>query len=111
MIDHTGAYFRRDGTGNNFLAGKSPNADQEPATDNLEVDYDWFNEQIWPFIAHRVPAFNGIKVQTAWSGFYEYNTFDENGIIGSHPYFENIYFATGFSGHGEQYMRFCRVLK
>lgn len=41
-------------------------------------------------------------MKSSWAGFYEYNTFDENGIIGQHPFHRNIYIATGFSGHGIQ---------
>nr|XP_023012360.1 FAD-dependent oxidoreductase domain-containing protein 1-like [Leptinotarsa decemlineata] len=45
---------------------------------------------------------DNLQVTGAWSGFYEYNTFDMNGIIGPHPYFLNMYIASGFSGHGIQ---------
>jgi FAD-dependent oxidoreductase domain-containing protein 1 len=41
-------------------------------------------------------------VKSSWAGYYEYNTFDENGIIGQHPHHNNLYIATGFSGHGIQ---------
>jgi len=41
-------------------------------------------------------------VKSSWAGYYEYNTFDENGIIGRHPYHKNVLIATGFSGHGIQ---------
>jgi len=41
-------------------------------------------------------------VKSSWAGYYEYNTFDENGIIGQHPFHRNVYIATGFSGHGIQ---------
>lgn len=101
-VDPSQTYFRRDGLAGNFLVGRSPDADCEPNCDNLDVDYDYFQDQIWPNIAHRVPAFESAKVCSAWSGFYEYNTFDENGIIGPHPYYINMYIATGFSGHGIQ---------
>lgn len=101
-IDPSQTYFRRDGLTGNYLIGRSPDADCEPNCDNLNVDYDFFQDMIWPNIAHRVPAFESAKVCSAWSGFYEYNTFDENGIIGPHPYYINMYIATGFSGHGIQ---------
>lgn len=43
-----------------------------------------------------------LKVTSAWAGYYDYNTLDQNGIIGVHPLINNMYFATGFSGHGLQ---------
>ncbi|KAG5889634.1 hypothetical protein JTB14_028914 [Gonioctena quinquepunctata] len=102
VIDHSGLYFRRDGLGGTFISGLSPDPEDEPPTNNLDVDYKYFDEKMWPLLAKRVPAFEAIKVTGAWSGFYDYNTYDENGIIGPHPYYNNLYIASGFSGHGIQ---------
>ncbi|XP_075888052.1 FAD-dependent oxidoreductase domain-containing protein 1 [Nelusetta ayraudi] len=102
LIDHSGVYFRREGLGGNYIAGASPEEAEEPDTGNLEVDHQFFEDRVWPHLANRVPAFEKLKVTSAWAGFYDYNTFDQNGIIGLHPLINNMYFATGFSGHGLQ---------
>ncbi|TKS83203.1 FAD-dependent oxidoreductase domain-containing protein 1 [Collichthys lucidus] len=102
LIDYSGIYFRREGLGGNYIAGTSPEEAEEPDTSNLEVDHQFFEDKIWPYLANRVPAFEKLKVTSAWAGFYDYNTFDQNGIIGIHPMVNNMYFATGFSGHGLQ---------
>uniref|UniRef100_A0A182X2Y4 FAD dependent oxidoreductase domain-containing protein n=1 Tax=Anopheles quadriannulatus TaxID=34691 RepID=A0A182X2Y4_ANOQN len=101
-IDPSGTYFRRDGLGGNYLGGKSPLPEEEPPVDNLDVDHTFFDKTVWPNLAQMVPAFEAIKVKNAWAGYYEFNTFDENGIVGPHPYYNNLYIATGFSGHGIQ---------
>lgn len=103
LIDYSGVYFRREGLGGNYIAGMSPEEGEEPDTSNLEVDHDFFQEKIWPHLAHRVPAFENLKVTSAWAGYYDYNTFDQNGIVGIHPLVNNMFFATGFSGHGLQH--------
>ncbi|XP_021929318.1 FAD-dependent oxidoreductase domain-containing protein 1-like isoform X2 [Zootermopsis nevadensis] len=102
-IDPSGAYFRREGLAGNYICGRSPLPEEEPSVDNLDVDYDFFDKNVWPILAKRVPAFESVKVKSAWSGYYEYNTYDENGIVGPHPYYTNLYIATGFSGHGIQH--------
>lgn len=99
MIDYTGVYFRKDGPC--FIGGRSPDPNEEPKIEDLEVDFDYFQNTVWPLLAARIPAFESVKVQSAWGGYYEYNTFDANGIIGPHHVFKNLFFATGFSGHGK----------
>ncbi|XP_047463336.1 FAD-dependent oxidoreductase domain-containing protein 1 [Mugil cephalus] len=103
LIDYSGVYFRREGLGGNYIAGASPEEEEEPDVSNLEVDHQFFEEKVWPALANRVPAFEKLKVTSAWAGFYDYNTFDQNCIIGTHPLISNMYFATGFSGHGLQH--------
>ncbi len=95
-----GIYMRPEGR--NFICGLSPEAHEEPEGRDWEVDHDWFEERIWPGLAERVPAFEAIKVISAWTGFYDYNDLDQNGIIGRHPEIGNFILANGFSGHGFQ---------
>ncbi|XP_060643731.2 FAD-dependent oxidoreductase domain-containing protein 1 isoform X1 [Anolis sagrei] len=102
LIDTTGAYCRREGLGGNYLGGISPTEEEEPDIQDLEVDHEFFQEKVWPNLAHRVPCFESLKVKSSWAGYYDYNTFDQSPVIGLHPLVENLYFATGFSGHGLQ---------
>ncbi|XP_037697835.1 FAD-dependent oxidoreductase domain-containing protein 1 [Choloepus didactylus] len=102
VLDTSGTYFRREGLGNNYLGGCSPTEEEEPDPGNLEVDHAFFQDKVWPHLAQRVPAFETLKVRSAWAGYYDYNTFDQNGVVGPHPLVINMYFATGFSGHGLQ---------
>ncbi len=100
VIDPTGVFFRPEGA--NFLCGVSPPEDQDPDCEDFEIDYAMFDEVVWPALANRVPAFAELKVTSAWAGLYDYNTFDQNAIIGCHPDLENLYLINGFSGHGVQ---------
>ena len=102
LIDPSGVYVRPESGG--YICGVSPPADQDPDgdTNDLDVDYHWFEEVIWPTLAHRIPAFEAIKLSGAWAGYYDYNSVDQNGIVGAHPALTNFYFANGFSGHGLQ---------
>jgi glycine/D-amino acid oxidase-like deaminating enzyme len=99
-IDPSGVWFRPEGRF--YLAGTTPAPDNDPAFAALEVQHQEWEEMVWPVLAHRVPAFEAAKVVNAWAGYYEYNTFDQNGIVGRHPEIDSIVFATGFSGHGIQ---------
>ncbi|CAL8268153.1 unnamed protein product [Merluccius merluccius] len=103
LVDSSGIFFRREGLGGKYITGTSPEEGEEPDVSDLEVDEEFFREKIWPSLAHRIPAFESLKVTNAWGGFYDYNTFDQNGIVGTHPLLPNMYFATGFSGHGLQH--------
>jgi sarcosine oxidase len=100
LIDPTGVYFRPEGA--SYICGVSPPEDADPDCLDFEIDYGLFEDTIWPTLAHRVPAFEAIKLTRAWAGHYDYNTLDQNAILGLHPDVSNLYTAAGFSGHGLQ---------
>lgn len=100
-IDPSGVHMRSDGA--NYLCGCPPD-DGDPAVafDDFAMDHDIFEQKLWPVLAHRVPAFEAIKLLNGWVGHYAFNTLDQNAIIGPHPEVENFIFMNGFSGHGLQ---------
>ena len=99
-IDPSGTWFRPEGRF--YIGGTTPAEGNDPPTAPLEVQHQEWDDMVWPALANRVPAFEAAKVVNSWAGYYEYNTFDQNGIVGRHPAIESLIFATGFSGHGIQ---------
>ncbi len=100
VIDRTGTWFRPEGRF--YIGGATPAPGNDPPGAPLEVQHQEWDDMVWPALAARVPAFEAAKVVNSWAGYYEYNTFDQNGIVGRHPGIDSLIFATGFSGHGIQ---------
>jgi glycine/D-amino acid oxidase-like deaminating enzyme len=100
VIDPSGVYMRPEG--GNFVAGTAPPPDRDPADPDFAVDDALFEEIVWPVLARRIPAFATLRRLSAWAGHYDYNRFDQNGLVGPHPALDNFLCATGFSGHGMQ---------
>ena len=102
MVDPSGIYVRPEGSV--YITGGAESEDGEEPADPSDFEPDWplFEETIWPVLATRVPAFEAIKATRAWAGHYDYNTLDQNAVIGPHPEVGNFIFANGFSGHGLQ---------
>jgi glycine/D-amino acid oxidase-like deaminating enzyme len=100
MVDPTGVWIRPEGEV--YICGVSPPEETDTRAADFEVDYALFDDVVWPALAHRVPAFEALKLQRAWAGHYDYNTLDQNAVIGGHPEVTNFLFANGFSGHGLQ---------
>lgn len=100
VIDPSGLYFRPES--GRFLSGISPPESEDPDASDHEIDYMLFETTLWPILAARVPAFEAIRLHSAWACTYAYNTLDRNAIVGPHPEVANFFFANGFSGHGLQ---------
>ena len=99
-VSPNGVAFRPEGRG--FISNTAPPPDRDPACEDTEVEHWIFEEIVWPALAERVPAFEAIKVTNSWCCHYDFNTLDENVIVGRPPDVENFYVAIGFSGHGLQ---------
>lgn len=102
VIDPGGVAFRPEG--DQYLGTVSPPEDRDPDSDALdfEIEYEDWEGTVWPALAHRVPAFEAVKLTSAWAGHYDFNTFDHNAIIGPDPDVSGLLYCNGFSGHGMQ---------
>lgn len=99
-IDPSGVHMRTDGR--YYLAGGPPDDDPAVAHDDFNADHGLWEDKFWPIIATRIPQFEQIKLINMWVGHYDFNTLDQNAIVGPHPEVENFMFLNGFSGHGLQ---------
>lgn len=100
VIDLSGTFCRPEGP--LFLTGNTPGDDGPADYDDFSSRDEEFEDAIWPSLYHRIPSFDALKVVNRWTGHYEMNMLDHNGIVGFHPEVTNFMFANGFSGHGLQ---------
>jgi len=115
VVDVSGVYWRPEGAEGHFITGVSPPPDWQAGDPDYacfssqsiseqlqlrQIDHALFDELIWPALFGRCEAFGSLKVRTAWAGFYDFNSVDQNGVIGPHPHVPNLILANGFSGHG-----------
>jgi len=102
LVDPTGIYVRPEGSV--YLTGGAEPDESDGPADPADFEAEWglFEDVVWPTLANRIPAFEAIKATRAWAGHYDYNTLDQNAVIGPHPEIGNFLFANGFSGHGLQ---------
>ncbi|TQR13737.1 NAD(P)/FAD-dependent oxidoreductase [Psychrobacillus soli] len=97
-FDPTGLHFR--GERSKIVVGW---ANDVPFGYDFRLEKSFFEEEIWPVLAHRSLNFEQLKVDGGWAGLYDYNPVDHNAIIGGHPSMAGYYVISGFSGHGFQH--------
>ena len=96
--------FRPEGRG---YSGGVPTLD-EPRGHNFDVDHAYFENVVWPALAHRFPQFEKTRCKNTLAGLYDQNDFDGNVIIGPgihEP--QNFHLLAGFSGHGLMHAPGC----
>lgn len=101
-IDPTGVHMRSFGD-HDYLVGCPP-LHGDPAVDVADFSFEpgiW-DEKLEPLIRRRIPALGRLTVTDSWVGHYDFNTFDQNAIVGPHHELENFLLCCGFSGHGTQ---------
>jgi glycine/D-amino acid oxidase-like deaminating enzyme len=96
--------FRPEGQG---YSGGVPTL-EEPRGFNFKVDHDYFEQVVWPALAHRFPQFEQTKCKATLPGLYDQNDFDGNVIIGpGADGLDNFHMLAGFSGHGLMHAPGC----
>lgn len=100
LLVDAGFYLRPEQ--NHWITATVPQNDGPCAVDDFEPDLQLFDDVIWEQLYARAPGFDAVKVIRHWVGHYDYNTLDQNAILGPHPAMPNLYLMNGFSGHGLQ---------
>src|ERR1051325_8276399 len=95
IVDN-GIYFRPEGP--NLMIGRA-DPDTQPGFET-PADATYYEEQINYYLQERIPGMERCRLMSMWGGLYDTNAVDHNAVLGEHPHFRNLVFATGFSGHG-----------
>lgn len=96
--------FRPEGRG---YSGGVPTLG-EPRGYRFDVDVDYFENVVWPALAHRFPQFEYTICRRTLPGLYDQNDFDSSPIIGPGAGgLGNFHMLAGFSGHGLMHAPGC----
>lgn len=99
LID-AGFYLRPEDK--HWITATVPVDDGPCDINDFDPDLHLFEDVIWEQLYHRAPGFDAVKAIRHWVGHYDYNTLDQNAVLGPHPGIKGFYFMNGFSGHGLQ---------
>jgi len=96
VVDSSDLYFHPEGS--HVLAGYSI-PDEAPGFDFSYDGDSFFEDHIWPRLAHRSSTFERCGHVRGWSGLYAV-TPDRSGIAGAVRGFSNLFEAHSFTGRG-----------
>ena len=96
IVDTSGVYFHAEAE--HILAGFATPHELHGYNFTYEGDR-FFEEHIWPPLAHRMSKAQALKHITGWAGLYEMSP-DHSGVVGCVDSKAQIYEAHSFSGHG-----------
>jgi len=100
LLVDTGFYLRPER--NHWITATVPQHDCACDANDFDPDLHLFDEVIWEQLYARAPGFDAVKVVRHWVGHYDYNTLDQNALLGPYLGLPNFYAMNGFSGHGLQ---------
>lgn len=100
LLVDAGFYLRPEV--NHWITATVPQQDGPCDVNDFEPDLHLFEDVIWEQLYARAPGFDAVKVVRHWVGHYDYNTLDQNALLGPHPAVPNFHFMNGLSGHGLQ---------
>ncbi|VDD87417.1 unnamed protein product [Enterobius vermicularis] len=106
FVDPSGVFCLQEEAGNIFICGKTPKTleeDRKIDHSNLNVDYDYFYNEVWPVLVKRVPTFKNIHIKNAWARYEDVNLYDNAPVIGDHLLYKNYLIACGFGERGIQH--------
>jgi FAD-dependent oxidoreductase domain-containing protein 1 len=95
--------FRPEGRG---YSGGVPTL-AEPRGYNFGVERSYFEDVVWPALAHRFPQFERTKCLNTLPGLYDQNDLDGNAVLGPVAGLGNFHLVAGFSGHGLMHAPGC----
>ena len=100
LLVDAGFYLRPEQQ--HWITATVPQDDGPCDINDFDPDLHLFEDVIWEQLYARAPGFDAVKVIRHWVGHYDYNTLDQNAILGPHPNMPNLFLMNGFSGHGLQ---------
>jgi sarcosine oxidase, subunit beta len=93
-ITPCGAYLRPNG--NHFFLGYAPRETKSSYRAIYDEELAWRTVEM---VANYIPVLENAEIKDGDCGLYEVSP-DHNAIIGEDPHVRNLFYCTGFSGHG-----------